>query len=200
MRCLFTMFAEDVGSENEAERLIPNKGFEKLLHQMIDTPAAFRAGAGEPVARHGHGRLRAAPQRHDQAVQRRAVQATRGRCRSIRTTSSSCTTRRGAAGREVEPAIFGTLLESALDPRERSKLGAHYTPRAYVERLVIPTIIEPLRADWEEVQARVEDLTPPGRSREGAAGGRAISTTSSAPRACSIRPAAPAISSMSAWS
>ena len=36
---------------------------------------------------------------------------------------------------EVEPAIFGTLLEQALDPAERKRLGAHYTPRAYVERL-----------------------------------------------------------------
>ena len=50
-------------------------------------------------------------------------------------------------------AIFGTLLERALDPVERHKLGAHYTPRAYVERLVKPTIIEPLRAEWESVQA-----------------------------------------------
>src|SRR3546814_8384427 len=38
----------------------------------------------------------------------------------------------------VEPAIFGTLLERALDGKERAKLGAHYTPRAYVERLVMP--------------------------------------------------------------
>src|ERR1700730_1796076 len=53
----------------------------------------------------------------------------------------------------VEPAIFGTLLEQALSDRERSKLGAHYTPRAYVERLVVPTIIEPLREDWDIVQS-----------------------------------------------
>lgn len=37
--------------------------------------------------------------------------------------------------KDVEPAIFGTLLERALDPAERHQLGAHYTPRAYVERL-----------------------------------------------------------------
>ncbi|MFT5196506.1 MAG: hypothetical protein ACI85U_003542, partial [Candidatus Promineifilaceae bacterium] len=54
--------------------------------------------------------------------------------------------------RDVEPAIFGTLLERALDPVERHKLGAHYTPRAYVERLVEPTVMEPLRAEWEGVQ------------------------------------------------
>ena len=47
--------------------------------------------------------------------------------------------------REVEPAIFGTLLERALDPTERHALGAHYTPQTYVERLVLPTIVEPLR-------------------------------------------------------
>ena len=68
--------------------------------------------------------------------------------------------------RDVEPAIFGTLLERALDARERSKLGAHYTPRAYVERLVIPTIIEPLRDDWEAVQARAQDLIDQGEDRE----------------------------------
>ena len=40
-----------------------------------------------------------------------------------------------------------------MTERERSKLGAHYTPRAYVERLVVPTIIEPLREDWDIVQS-----------------------------------------------
>jgi len=49
--------------------------------------------------------------------------------------------------KQVEPAIFGTLLERALDKQQRHKLGAHYTPRAYVERLVTPSIMEPLRED-----------------------------------------------------
>src|SRR3546814_12659697 len=31
----------------------------------------------------------------------------------------------------VEPAIFGTLLERALDPPERNRLGDHYPTRAY---------------------------------------------------------------------
>ena len=60
---------------------------------------------------------------------------------------------RGTTGREVEPAIFGTLLERALDPDGAPQLGAHYTPRAYVERLVLATVIEPLRAEWAHVQA-----------------------------------------------
>ncbi len=57
---------------------------------------------------------------------------------------------------EVEPAIFGTMLEQAIDPGERSRLGAHYTPRAYVERLVTSTVMEPLLSDWQRVQSQAE--------------------------------------------
>ena len=59
--------------------------------------------------------------------------------------------------KQVEPAIFGTLLEQALNPAERRKLGAHYTPRAYVERLVVATVLEPLKAEWANVQATAEN-------------------------------------------
>ena len=63
----------------------------------------------------------------------------------------------------VEPTIFGTLLECALNPSERHKLGVHYTPRAYVERLVIPTVMEPLRTDWDEAQATAGILFDQGK-------------------------------------
>src|SRR5690606_9084187 len=53
--------------------------------------------------------------------------------------------------KQVEPSIFGSLLEKALTPKERRSQGAHFTPRAYVERLVSKTVIEPLRRDWEGV-------------------------------------------------
>src|SRR5690606_12781162 len=46
----------------------------------------------------------------------------------------------------------------ALDPVERHKLGAEYTPREYIERLVEPTVLEPLRARWSAVGARVKQL------------------------------------------
>ncbi len=63
----------------------------------------------------------------------------------------------------MEPAIFGTLLERALSPEERHKLGAHFTPRAYVERLVLPTVIEPLRAEWSDAQAAALTLATEGK-------------------------------------
>jgi type I restriction-modification system DNA methylase subunit len=64
---------------------------------------------------------------------------------------------------QVEPAIFGTLLERALDAHERHALGAHYTPRAYVERLVQPTVIEPLRQSWAYVQGAAVLLANEGK-------------------------------------
>jgi len=59
----------------------------------------------------------------------------------------------------VEPSIFGTLLVRALDPVERHRLGAEYTPREYIERLVEPTVVEPLRERWTAVQGAVLQLT-----------------------------------------
>ena len=61
--------------------------------------------------------------------------------------------------KEVEPAIFGTLVERALEKKERSRLGAHYTPRSYVERLVRPVVMEPcarsgMTLSWSVYQNR----------------------------------------------
>jgi hypothetical protein len=74
---------------------------------------------------------------------------------------------------QVEPAIFGTLLERALSSKERHKLGAHYTPRAYVERLVKPTIEEPLRAEWDVVRAQVRTLVEAGKTKDALSATRA---------------------------
>ena len=155
MRCLFTMFAEDVG-------LLPKKGFEKLLGEMVNTPENF-APALESLWRvMDEGGY--AP--HLNATIKRFNGTLFSRRKAIALEKDDISELHIAAGRdwrEVEPAIFGTLLERALDKRERSKLGAHYTPRAYVERLVVPTIIEPLRSDWEEALTRAHALEGEGK-------------------------------------
>ena len=45
-------------------------------------------------------------------------------------------------------------------------MGAHYTPRAYVERLVVPTVVEPLRQDWRDVQAAALTLERAGKTKD----------------------------------
>lgn len=64
---------------------------------------------------------------------------------------------------QVEPAIFGTLFERGLDPSKRSQLGAHYTDREAILRLVEPVLIEPLRRDLESTKEQIEGLVEEGR-------------------------------------
>ncbi|MFZ4774613.1 MAG: DNA methyltransferase [Terrimicrobiaceae bacterium] len=158
MRSLFTMFAEDVG-------LLPKEGFSALLKSLRGNTTHFVPMVGELWSRmktggfstalrenirHFNGRLfedaAALPLSDDQFEL--LIEASR------------------ADWRDVEPSIFGTLLARALDPVERHKLGAHYTPRTYVERLVIPTVIAPLRAEWDAVRAAALTLDRQGKTRE----------------------------------
>ena len=143
MRCLFTMFAEDV-------ELLPRDSFRNLLRSIDDLPhfvplaeelwrTMNRGGFSIQLRTsllHFNGGLFADPS---------ALPLTQDQLDLLIEAA-------GADWQDVEPAIFGTLLERALDPVERHKLGAHYTPRAYVERLVIPTVIQPLREEWDAVR------------------------------------------------
>ena len=63
-----------------------------------------------------------------------------------------------AAGRDwsaVEPHIFGTLFERALDPEKRAQIGAHYTSRDDIMLVVEPVVMAPLRREWDGVKAKV---------------------------------------------
>ncbi|WP_428408271.1 class I SAM-dependent DNA methyltransferase [Hyphococcus sp.] len=154
MRCLFTMFAEDV-------ELIPGHGFEKLLERLKAKPQNFAPAVESLWRTMNEGGYDAGL---DETL-RRFNGALFRNARAIPLAPEDVHELHVAATKnwkDVEPAIFGTLLEQALDARERSKLGAHFTPRAYVERLVIPTIIEPLRNDWADVQARAAELEDAG--------------------------------------
>ena len=72
--------------------------------------------------------------------------------------------------RNIEPSIFGTLFERALDASKRSQLGAHYTGADDIELVVEPVIMDPLRREWEAVQQEVNALADNGN--EDAARGR----------------------------
>ena len=56
---------------------------------------------------------------------------------------------------EIDPSILGTLFERGLDPDKRSQLGAHYTDRDKIMRIVDPVIVRPLLAEWETAKARI---------------------------------------------
>ena len=159
MRCLFTMFSEDVGlipktsftgmlreySKPELREFLPD-ALENLWHTMDKGGFSSELKAR---LRKFNGKLfhdaRALPLSADQIAL------------LLKSAESDWTA--------VEPAIFGTLLERALDPRERHSLGAHYTPRRYVERLVLPTVLEPLRREWAAAQAAAAQLLEEGKEK-----------------------------------
>ena len=185
-RCLFTMFAEDV-------ELLPRRdgkgAFTILLESLKDDPAQFVPLVGELWRAMDTGEfsvaIRAALPRFNGKLfkQPQVLPLTRDQIELLIKASNADWT-------QVEPAIFGTLLERALDPAERHALGAHYTPRAYVERLVLPTVIEPLRASWGHVQAAALMLANEGKEKEAIAEIRAFHH-----RLCELRVLDPACGS-----
>ncbi len=56
---------------------------------------------------------------------------------------------------EIDPSILGTLFERGLDPDKRSQLGAHYTDRDKIMRIVDPVIVRPLLAEWEAAKVGI---------------------------------------------
>ena len=58
--------------------------------------------------------------------------------------------------RSIEPSIFGTLFERALDASKRAQTGAHYTGADDIELVVEPVVMTPLRREWETARAEIE--------------------------------------------
>jgi len=181
-RCIFTSFAEDV-------RLLPERSWLNLLQSLRKDVSNFppmaealwqtmNDGGFSPILRSHilkfNGGLfestKALPLTRDQLAL--LIEAADSRWR------------------DVEPAIFGALLERALDPDERHALGAHYTPRAYVERLVIPTLVEPIRDDWRNALAVITQHVNAGDQAAAIETGQAFHR-----QLCSIRVLDPACGS-----
>ncbi len=148
MRCLFTMFAASV-------RLLPEDSFRDLLDDCRKDPSKFIPLLTDLWKSMNDGEF-AASIRHKVLKFNGNLFAAAKVLPLGREEIGELYEAAQKDWHEVEPAIFGTLLEQALNEKERRRLGAHYTPRAHVERLVIATIIEPLREDWRNVQAAAE--------------------------------------------
>ena len=143
-RLVFCMFAEDAG-------LLPEKLFTRMVASMQRRPplesgpwfdelfAAMRAGGrfGVDEIRWFNGGL------FDTEP---AIALDRSDLKLVEDTA------REHDWSQIDPAIFGTLFEEALKAtRERPALGAHYTDREKILKIVEPVIIRPLEAEWAQV-------------------------------------------------
>ena len=161
-RLVFCMFAEDVG-------LLPNDMFARMLEQARQRPDEFAA-----LARDLFGAMSTGGRVGFEAVDwfngglfddDAALPLTRP---EIETTLEAAS----LDWSEIDPSILGTLFERGLDPDKRAQLGAHYTDRDKIMRIIEPVIVRPWLAEW----ARTKSEIAAGLERVDAAKSRAAST------------------------
>jgi type II restriction/modification system DNA methylase subunit YeeA len=153
-RIVFCLFAEDVGLlplklfSRLVEKSRDPRHFSKLIGQLFDAMAEG-GDFGIETIRHFNGNLFT-----DSPV----LELTDYEIRNVQ-----------AAARldwsAVDPSIFGTLFERGLDPDTRAQLGAQYTSRADIETLIEPVVMEPLRREWAETRAKIENLLATAKTK-----------------------------------
>ncbi|HEU4453537.1 MAG TPA: DNA methyltransferase, partial [Longimicrobium sp.] len=156
IRCVFTMFAEDV-------ELLQGKPFQEIIGDNRNDPAEFRLAMEDLWQKMDRG------ERFGAKKLLRFNGHFFHEAEALELTPADLSVLADAVladWKQVEPTIFGTLLTRALDPAERHRLGAEYTPREYVERVVRQTVDVPIRERWAPVQAEVLQLTGTGRKKD----------------------------------
>jgi type II restriction/modification system DNA methylase subunit YeeA len=156
MQLVFALFAEDI-------RLIPNRLVTKILERYKDRPDTAQKYLAElfsAMATGGDVLFEEVPYFNGGLF---------AGGDTLRLESDELVILLAAANLdwgEVEPAIFGTLFERSLDPQKRSQLGAHYTSREDILRIVEPVIMAPLREEWEAIRQEVETRLERGHSKK----------------------------------
>lgn len=148
MKCIFSMYSEDSG-------LLPGGAFGEMLDRATpDTFAKLANEAWESMKKGGESSaLKGNVLEFGGFLFKdtEALPLNREQLDLLREAAA-------ANWANVETSIFGSILEQALTKDERHKLGAHYTPTSYVERLIVPTFLNDLRSDWKDTLSRANAL------------------------------------------
>jgi hypothetical protein len=159
IRLLFCLFAEDIA-------LLPNKLFSRLLEAGQKQPALLSGMLQNLFGAMATGGL----------IGFESVDWFNGglfdSADSLPLTSDDIKTLRALAELDwsaIEPSIFGTLFERGLDPDKRAQLGAHYTDRDSIMRLVDPVVLDPLRDAWTVRKTGIESLMAKAATAKSAA-------------------------------
>jgi len=142
LQVVWCMFAEDLGQ-------IPGQGFTRVVDELIRSPQRSSADdlgrlfelLNDPSPKrpeHGlyegvpyvNGSLFAEPSRLDLEPEELKL---------LREVAAS-------NWRKVQPSIFGSLLQDVFGRDKQWQLGAHYTHESEIQKVVVPTIVEP----WTE--------------------------------------------------
>ena len=151
LQCVWCLFAEDLGQ-------VPEHRFTRVIEELISSP--HRSSADElgnlftwlntPGERPLHGLYAGTPYANGGLFEQPA---------RVHLTQSELEHLRAAAQfqwRDVQPSIFGSLLEGGLGHDQQWRLGAHYTHEADIQKVVQPTIVEAWRERIENIEQHTE--------------------------------------------
>lgn len=68
---------------------------------------------------------------------------------------------------KISPAIFGSMFQSVMNPKERRNLGAHYTSETNILKLIKPLFLDDLWTEFESIKA-ASTGSAQGKSKLGA--------------------------------
>ena len=60
---------------------------------------------------------------------------------------------------KISPAIFGSMFQSVMNPKERRNLGAHYTSETNILKLIKPLFLDELWAEFESIKTNKTKLS-----------------------------------------
>jgi len=58
----------------------------------------------------------------------------------------------------ISPAIFGSLFQAVMEPRERRQIGGHYTSERDILKLIRSLFLDELRAEFDRIRGRKTEL------------------------------------------
>lgn len=59
---------------------------------------------------------------------------------------------------KISPAIFGSMFQSVMNPKERRNLGAHYTSESNILKLIKPLFLDELWEEFETIKSNKNKL------------------------------------------
>ena len=59
---------------------------------------------------------------------------------------------------KISPAIFGSMFQAVMNPKERRNLGAHYTSEKNILKLIKPLFLDELWAEFEKIKSNTNSL------------------------------------------
>ncbi|MFY0680320.1 MAG: class I SAM-dependent DNA methyltransferase [Thalassovita sp.] len=156
MRLIFCMFAEDVGifPDNQFSQILfshsGNKG-EEAREVII---AAFTA-MNRPRGKRGDLPGWAGDLEYvNGGLFAGAIDAPKFDAPSYRYLRDAC----DLDWREINPDIFGSMIQSVADPKQRSELGMHYTSVPNIMKVIGPLFLDDLDAEIEKAWERPNAL------------------------------------------